>query len=134
MKKESVNFLLWIAILPSTIIAFVLTDIILRLILAFLTMWTLGSDLENAFTNSGLFADFFAGAIFIIAGTEIAPNYKFIISVILLFIYVSLTTYILLFQAIIPLNYYSSFTIVSGNIGAVLGFLYMKKEMKNENR
>ena len=122
----------WISLLPIAIICFVIVDVLLRLLFGIAI--TSGEEEEQLVTNSGLFADFIAGACYIIVGTSIAPNFKVLTSISLTIIFIGLNIYISFFQAIPFFENIFIPGVIAGTLGEIVGLIYIIREIKKEKQ
>jgi len=126
----------WIAVLPASLLAFVLSNLIYR----FLHKITAFEYIDVHSWSNLVFVDIISSAIssaaFVYAGTFIAPTYKKETALILTVLISMMSGASLFIVNVITAKYFSNIGIISGIVGAIICYFeILRKEKKklNEN-
>lgn len=137
-NKESTktisNILLWIAILPLSILSMITVHILNNILIYQEQLWFGSLDVESLsykftyFLQEPIIEGFATMFVFVIAGSLIAPKYNEKVALILMVLSCCIACISLYIVNFIQFKYMSNIVLVSGILGAILGYLYIYKK------
>jgi len=134
--KTISNIFLWIAILPLSILSTITVHILNKILTYQEQLWFGSLDVESLsykftyFLQEPIIEGFATMFVFVIAGSLIAPKHNKKVALILMILSCCIACISLYIVNFIQFNYMSNIGLVSGIIGAILGYLYIYKNKK----